>query len=291
MLLWPIVAVLGFVVLSGLVVALATRSTAQYEFERNRVQAQRQRAAVPAGVGAGAAAGGASGPVEAERPVAVAEATGAAEAAQAVAVSVAAHPAGKRVAGQGTPPAWWLVDDPDDGSGERVVAGPFRDRIEADWAALSGGLADSGRAVHGVLHADGRVVRRQSEEERAWLSDLGDQLDRLPPEWDGPLADEDELVTLVVEVAGGLVEAGLALHDCAGEEPAGGVCLTPEPGRPGVLVSWHQHARMANDQVHGAPVHAALQRTMNAAIGGCLSQLGFEVEPYGESGCWLVTLD
>jgi hypothetical protein len=98
-------------------------------------------------------------------------------------------------------------------------------------------------------------------------------------------------VTLVVEVAGGLVEAGLALHDCAGDEPAGGVCLTPEPGRPGVLVSWHQHARMANDQVHGAAVHAALQRTMNAAIGGCLSQLGFEVEPYGESGCWLVTLD
>lgn len=283
MILWPVVAVVGFVVLAALVIALATSSTAQYEFERNQVQAQRQRAAVPAGVGA--AAGGTAVPVEAEQ-------SGSATAeAQAVAVSVAAHPAGKRAAGQGTPPAWWLVDDPDDGSGERVVAGPFRDRIEADWAALSGGLAESGRAVHGVLHADGRVVRRQSEEERVWLSDLGDQLDRLPPEWDGPLADEDELVTLVVEVAGGLVEAGLALHDCAGEEPAGGVCLTPEPGRPGVLVSWHQHARMANDQVHGASVHAALQRTMNAAIGGCLSQLGFEVEPYGESGCWLVTLD
>jgi hypothetical protein len=283
MILWPVVAVVGFVVLAALVIALATSSTAQYEFERNQVQAQRQRAAVPAGVGA--AAGGTAVPVEAEQ-----SGTATAE-AQAVAVSVAAHPAGKRAAGQGTPPAWWLVDDPDDGSGERVVAGPFRDRIEADWAALSGGLTESGRAVHGVLHADGRVVRRQSEEERVWLSDLGDQLDRLPPEWDGPLADEDELVTLVVEVAGGLVEAGLALHDCAGEEPAGGVCLTPEPGRPGVLVSWHQHARMANDQVHGAPVHAALQRTMNAAIGGCLSQLGFEVEPYGESGCWLVTLD
>ncbi len=283
MILWPVVAVVGFVVLAALVIALATSSTAQYEFERNQVQAQRQRAAVPAGVGA--AAGGTAVPVEAEQ-------SGSATAeAQAVAVSVAAHPAGKRVAGQGTPPAWWLVDDPDDGSGERVVAGPFRDRIEADWAALSGGLAESGRAVHGVLHADGRVVRRQSEEERVWLSDLGDQLDRLPPEWDGPLADEDELVTLVVEVAGGLVEAGLALHDCAGDEPAGGVCLTPEPGRPGVLVSWHQHARMASDQVHGASVHAALQRTMNAAIGGCLSQLGFEVEPYGESGCWLVTLD
>jgi hypothetical protein len=286
MLIWPVVAVVGFFVLAAIVIALATSSTAQYEFERNQVQAQRQRAAVPAGVGA-AVAGGAVDGVDAEQPAPVAVATE----EQPAAVSVSAHPAGKRVAGQGTPPAWWLVDDPDDGSGERVVAGPFRDRIEADWAGLSAGLADSGRVVHGVLHADGRVVRRQSAEEQAWLSDLGDQLDRLPAEWDGPLADEDELVTLVVEVAGGLVEAGLALHDCAGDEPAGGVCLTPEPGRPGVLVSWHQHARMAHDQVHGAAVHASLQRTMNAAIGGVLGQLGFEVEPYGTSGCWLVTLD
>ena len=249
MIVWPVVAVVGFVVLAAIVIALATqsrpRSTSSSATRCRRTAAGRRpgrgrrgrwlrRRRRPAG---GGAVGSAGAPTEE---------------AQAVAVSVAAHPAGKRVAGQGTPPAWWLVDDPDDGSGERVVAGPFRDRIEADWAALSGGLAESGRAVHGVLHTDGRVVRRQSEEERAWLSDLGDQLDRLPAEWDGPLADEDELVTLVVEVAGGLVEAGLALHDCAGEEPAGGVCLTPEPGRPGVLVSWHQHARMANDQVHGA---------------------------------------
>jgi len=286
MILWPVVAVVGFVVLAALVIALATSSTAQYEFERNQVQAQRQRAAVPAGVGAGAAAGGAAVPVEAEQSGSV---TGAAEEAQAVAVSVAAHPAGKRVAGQGTPPAWWLVDDPDDGSGERVVAGPFRDRIEADWAALSGGLAESGRAVHGVLHADGRVVRRQSEEERVWLSDLGDQLDRLPPEWDGPLADEDELVTLVVEVAAALVEAGLTLHDCAGDGVAGGVCLTPEPGRGGVLVSWHQHDRMSREQVRGAETDGAVQQTMNAAITTCLRQMGFEAEAFGDSGCSLVT--
>ena len=289
MLVWPLVAAVGFVVLAALVVALATSSTARYEFERNQVQGQRQPAAVrtPATTAAAVAASGDPHPAAPAREALAAEAL----AEQPSAVALAAHPAGKRSAERGTPPAWWLVEVSEDGEVERAVDGPFHDRIEADWAALSGGLAESGRAVHGVLHADGRVVRRQSEEERVWLSDLGDQLDRLPPEWDGPLADEDELVTLVVEVAGGLVEAGLALHDCAGEEPAGGVCLTPEPGRPGVLVSWHQHARMANDQVHGASVHAALQRTMNAAIGGCLSQLGFEVEPYGESGCWLVTLD
>jgi hypothetical protein len=293
-LVWPVVAVLGFVVLGALVVALGRSSTAQYEFERNRVQGQRQQAAVPTVVGAAAVSGG-SGSRPAGQQALPPVGTGAAASQEerpehAAAVSVATHPAGKRVVGQGTPPAWWLVDEPEGGSAEQVVAGPFSDRIDADWAALSGGLAASGRAVHGVLRGDGRLVRRQSPEERAWLSDLGDQLDRLPEDWDGPLSDEDELVTLVVEVASALVEAGLPLHDCAGQDPAGGVCLTPEPGGAGVLVSWHQHDRMSHEQVRGAEVHAAVQHTMNAAAAECLRQLGFDVERYGSTGCSLVAL-
>jgi hypothetical protein len=293
MLVWPVVTVLGFVVLAALVIALASSSTAQYEFERNRVQGQRQQAAVPTAVGA-AAAGGSDGRPGGDQSLPAAVIAGAApqeeRLEQASAVGLATHPAGKRVVEQGTPPAWWLVDDSEDGSGERVVAGPFPDRIEADWAALAGGLAAPGRAAHGVLRADGRLVRRQSAEERAWLSDLGDQLDRLPEEWDGPLSDEDELVTLVVEVASALVEAGLPLHDCAGQNPAGGVCLTPEPSGAGVLVSWHQHDRMSHEQVRGAAVHAAVQQTMNSAIAECLRQLGFDVEPYGATGCSLVSV-
>jgi hypothetical protein len=296
-LVWPVVAVLGFVVLGALVVALGRSSTAQYEFERNRVQGQRQQAAVPTVVGAVAvsAVSAGSGSRPAAQQAQPTAGTGAAapheeRPEQSVALSVATHPAGKRVVGQGTPPAWWLVDEPEDGSAEQVVAGPFPDRIEADWAALSGGLAASARAVHGVLRADGRLVRRQSMEERAWLSDLGDQLDRLPDDWDGQLSDEDELVTLVVELASALVEAGLSLHDCAGQGPAGGVCLTPEPGRPGVLVSWHQHDRMSHEQVRGAAVHAAVQHRMNSAIAECLRELGFEVEPYGSTGCSLVAV-
>jgi hypothetical protein len=297
LLVWPVVAVVGFVLLATLVIALATSSTAQYEFERNRVQGQGQQAAapaVPAAVGAAAVSGGSGGRPAGDPslPAAVIGGAGLQEERleQAAAVSLAAHPAGKRVLGQGTPPAWWLVEDLEDGWGEQVVAGPFPDRIEADWAALSGGLA-SGRAVHGVLRADGRLVRRQTPEERAWLSDLGDQLDRLPDDWDGPLSDEDELVTLVVELASALVEAGLPLHDCTGQGPAGGVCLTPEPGSAGVLVSWHQHDRMSHEQVRGAEVHAAVQRTMNSTVAECLRQLGFDVEPYGSTGCSLVTVD
>jgi hypothetical protein len=290
MLMWPTVAVLGFVVLAGLVVLLGTSSTARYEFERNRVQDQRQPAAVPAAEGAlvpGNPAGrpggghprpsGSSGTVTQE---------GSSE--HATAVGVAAHPAGTRVVEPGATPAWWLVDEDGDRR-ERVVAGPFADRIEADWAALSSGSAAFQRAVYGVQPAGGGLVRRQSPQERAWLGELGDQLDRLPEDWDDQLSDEDAMVTLVVEVAAALVEAGLTLHDCAGQGPAGGVCLTPEPGRGGVLVSWHQHDRMSRDQVRGAATDAAVQRTMNAAIADCLRQMGFELDPFGSSGCSLVT--
>jgi len=277
MLIWPVVAVLGFFVLAALVVALAQSSTAQYEFERNRVQAPGEQTAVLATVGAAVAAGAVDG--ESRVP-----------AAGRLAASTAAHPAGKRVADLGLVPAWWLVTESADGAVAQVVAGPFADRIEAEWAALSGERAGDRRVVHGVLRGDGRLVRRQLPQERAWLSDLGDQLDRLPEEWDSPLIDEDELVTLVVEVASALVEAGLALHDCAGEGPSGGVCLSPEPGRPGVLVSWHQHERMSHEQVRGAEVHAGVQRAMNAAIGDTLRALGFDVEPFGTTGCSLVAV-
>jgi len=281
MLVWPVVAVLGFFLLAALVVALAQSSTARYEFERNRVQAQREQTAVRVPVGAAATAAG--GAVDGHSRAAVVPTV------EQLAASTAAHPAGKRVADLGTP-AWWLVTESADRSLEQVVAGPFADRIEAEWAALSGERAGDRRVVHGVLRGDGRLVRRQLPQERAWLSDLGDQLDRLPEEWDSPLVDEDELVTLVVEVASALVEAGLSLHDCAGAGPAGGVCLSPEPGRPGVLVSWHQHERMSHELVRGAEVHAGVQQTMNAAIADCLRRLGFDVEPFGLAGCSLVTV-
>jgi hypothetical protein len=281
-LVWPVVAVVGFVVLAALVIALATSSTAQYEFERNRVQSQRQPAAVPATVGAVASAGQRAAEQQPQPGGTTVQPNGV---EQAVGGSPA-HPAGKASGPHRTPPAWWLVDE--DESGGRAVDGPFHDRIEAEWAALADGR--SRRAVYGALRPDGGVVRRQSPEERAWLSDLSDQLDRLPEEWDGPLADEDELVTLVVEVASALVEAGLSLHDCAGAGSSGGVCLTPEPSRPGVLVSWHQHDRMGSQQVHGPTVGEALQRTRNAAIVECLQQLGFDVEPYGSTGCCLVSV-
>ncbi len=295
LLLWPAVTLGGFVVLAALVVALGTSSTARYEFERNAVQAQRQRAAVTAPAAAGADADAAD--VVAGAPVSrpgdsAPAADGAGEEAraeQATAVGLATHPAGKRIGEPGSAPAWWLVDEDADEPGQHAVAGPFADRVEADWALLAHGLAESTRMVYGSQRADGTVVRRQLPAERAWLAELGDQLDRLADDWDELVSDDDALTTLVVEVAAALVEAGLPLHDCAGDGASGGVCLSPGPAHAGVLVTWHQHDRMSVQQVRGAAMEAAVQRTMSAAVAELLRTVGFEVEPFGASGCWMVT--
>ncbi|RBY81924.1 hypothetical protein [Blastococcus sp. TF02A-26] len=292
-LLWPTVTLLGFFVLAAVVVALGTSSTARYEFERNAVRTARQPAAVaaaPAEVlaesvtdvvtltgGASSADLGAADPAEEFR------------AELAAAVSVATHPAGKRIGAPGSAPAWWLVDEDPEQSGSSAVAGPFDDRFEADWALLAHGLAESTRVVYGSQRADGTVVRRQLPAERAWLADLGEQLDRLGDDWDELVSDDDALTTLVVEVAAALVEAGLPLHDCNGHGAAGGVCLSPGPGLAGVLVTWHQHDRMSVQQVRGAALETAVQRTMSSAVATLLQTMGFEVEPFGSSDCWMVT--
>jgi hypothetical protein len=286
MLLWPVTAVLGFLLLAALIIALGASSTAKYEFERNLVSAQRQQAGTRAGPTGGPHPGG-------EPPPATGGNGGAASQERhperGMAVSVATHPAGKQLLDPGSAPAWWLVDESDDRPGGSVVAGPFPDRIDADWAALSGGLFGNAHAVHGVQRADGGLVRRQSQQERTWLTELGGQLDRLPADWDELLSDDDALTTLVVEVGAALVEAGLPVHDCVGEDPAGGVCLTPGPHYGGIVVSWHQHDRMSAERVRGEAMGAAVQRTMNAAVADLLTRMGFEVEPFGSSGCSLVT--
>ncbi|MGY1805833.1 hypothetical protein ACI8AF_00515 [Blastococcus sp. SYSU D00669] len=267
---WPTVAVLGFLLLTGVVVALGAASTARYEFERNRVPRKQAQPAEAASRSAHPAGTRAARPAGAEGAVAVAPAP----------VSAPVAPAAASRTG------WWLVDEND----SDVVAGPFPDRMDADWAALASGLAAG--AVHGTLREDGRLARKPSPEERAWLAELGDHLDGLPEDWDELLTDTDPLTTLVVEVAAALVEAGVPLHDCAqrGERPtaAGGACLVPDLDLRGVLVSWRPHDRMSIDRSRGAAADDAVQRIMNGALAGLLLQLGFVVEPFGDSGCSMV---
>jgi hypothetical protein len=179
---------------------------------------------------------------------------------------------------------WWLVVDGIDGPG-RVIDGPFADRADADWAAGSSEQAGTARPVHGVRRADGGLDRRPSPQEWAWLAHLGEQLERLPDGWAADGDEEDPLVTLVVEVAAALCEAGLPLYDAdgAGRE-LGGACLTPEAAVGGIVVSWRQHDRMSVDRMHGAAADAVVQQVMNRALADVLLARGFELEAFGATG-------
>lgn len=261
---WPAAAVLGFLLLTGLVVLLGASSTARYEFERNGA-GERQRADALA-----------SGTHPAGSRVARPAAPG--RQAQPSAVDVAVRPAPAPVT---RTTGWWLVDD-----SAQVLAGPFADRIDADWAALAEELPAV--SVFGARRADGTVAVRPSPEERAWLVDLGNQLDRLPRAWEELLDDTDPLTTLVVEVAAALVEAGLPLHDPE-DSPAGGVCLMPELEQQGVVVSWRAHERMAVRHVRGGALESTVRQSMNVTIADVLANLGFVVEPFDGTGSSLVT--
>ncbi len=178
---------------------------------------------------------------------------------------------------------WWLFVDDETGPG-RIVAGPFADRAEARWAAdsLDGELPEGIRSVYGVRRADGVLNRRPSPQDWAWLAHLGEQLERLPDDWDVLLDDEDPLTTLVVEVTASLSEAGLPLHDSdgAGGE-VGGACLVPQPQLGGIVVTWRQHDRMVVDQVHGQAPTALVQQVMNRAVADVLAARGFAVDSFG----------
>lgn len=195
------------------------------------------------------------------------------------------------VVGGGAGRGWWLVDD--EGGPCRIVAGPFPDRIQADWAAdpfeHDGGPRP--QAVFGLRRADGGLDCGPSPEDDAWWSHLAEQLERLPLGWDGALPEDDPLITLAVDVMAALTEIGLPVLDCnALEEGAGGACVTPEPRLDGIIVSWRQQHRMSVEQVHGAEATAAVGRVMNGALASALALRGFVVEPFDGVGGNVVRL-
>jgi hypothetical protein len=103
------------------------------------------------------------------------------------------------------------------------------------------------------------------------------------------LSDTDPLTTLVVEVAAALVEAGLPVHDAAGETPSGGVCLMPDLDLGGVLVSWRPHDRMTLLHTRGAVVDAEVRAVMNVAVAAVLEETGFVLNAFGDTDTHLVT--
>src|SRR3954463_4610630 len=107
-LLWPMVTVLGFLALTGVVVALGASATARYEFERNGAR-EPKRAAVPAGSSAH--------PAGSRTPARQAEAT------EAAAVGVAVRPVVTPVVEHAAGTGWWPGGGPGRVAGGGVGGG------------------------------------------------------------------------------------------------------------------------------------------------------------------------
>lgn len=328
MVIWPMVAVLGFLALNGVVIALGASATARYEFERNLARTGGQLALFsdgPVMVGSAPQSDVAEAPRRKTRGASTArvrrfrhrtrstartpdtgshglphEDTRPATALRGgqqtmletrpeadVAAGVAPDAPGRSAVG------WWLVVESEDDPAENgtIVGGPFLDQVEADWAVLTSDLPVSvrTRVVHGRRRADGALVPQSSPEERAWVGELEQQLDRLGDDWDELITDGDALTTLVVEVAAALLEVGLPLYDGQAASGSGGVCLTPDPEHRGVLATWRQHDWMSVQRTRGPEADRAVQQTMNAAVAHVLTDMDFLVEPIGGTGCCLVT--
>lgn len=110
------------------------------------------------------------------------------------------------------------------------------------------------------------------------------------------LADRDPHAPLARDIARSLTEAGLPLHRCARHDPRyrlGGVCvMTVESGlndgQGGVMVAWTTHKLLSmNWNSYGR--YRDTQDAMNDVVGGVLDIFGYEVEPFGSGGAWLVT--
>jgi hypothetical protein len=334
MLIWPMVALLGFVALNGVVIALGASATARYEFERNLAQSGGQLALFSDGVAVVERAPQAEAQAQAEaaapsrrkmrgtshsrvrrfrhrgRTTGQATESGARGLPPEDPRPATAQMGGQRTlletrpeAGAAVAPGvqsrstvgWWLVVESEDEPAESgtIVGGPFLDQVEADWAVLTSDLPVSvrTRVVHGRRRADGALVPQSSPEERAWVGELEQQLDRLSDDWDELITDGDALTTLVVEVAAALLEVGLPLYDGQAGTGSGGVCLTPAPEHRGVLATWRQHDWMSVQRTRGPEADMAVSQTMNAAVAHVLADMDFLVEPFGGTGCCLVTLE
>ena len=330
MLIWPMVAVLGFIALNGVVIVLGASTTARYEFERNLAQSGGQLTLFADGVAvaerasqddavapsrrkrrgtstarvrrfrnrvrpAGRATETTTRGIAPEDPRTATALMGAQQTLldtrPEADVAAPAQPAVQ----SGPAVGWWLVVESEDDLGESgtIVGGPFLDQVEADWAVLTSDLPVSvrTRVVHGRRRADGALVPQSSPEERAWIAELEQQLDRLSEDWDELITDGDPLTTLVVEVAAALLEVGLPLYDGQAGSGSGGVCLTPAPDHRGVLATWRQHDWMSVQRTRGPEADLAVSQTMNAAVAHVLSDMDFLVEPFGGTGCCLVTLE
>lgn len=107
----------------------------------------------------------------------------------------------------------------------------------------------------------------------------------------------DGMPVLAGRIGQSLIEAGFALHHCDQHDPLyplGGVCLTLIPAvraenRAGVCVSWTAHNLLSFDDSRWATC-SLIGQVMNRALGTILRTIGWDAEPFGTGGAWIIAL-
>ena len=115
--------------------------------------------------------------------------------------------------------------------------------------------------------------------------------------WPGLPTGGDGMAILAGRIGQSLIEAGFSLHHCDRSDPLhplGGVCLTLVPPSrgdepAGVCVSWTTHNLLLFDD-HRWASHSLTVHVMNGALGKILRTLGWDAEPFGTGGAWIIPL-
>src|SRR6185437_9408810 len=95
-----------------------------------------------------------------------------------------------------------------------------------------------------------------------------------------------------------LVEVGLSLHRCEQHDPMyrlGGVCLQSVEAQPGknpegIVVTWTTHDVLLLDEKRWAS-YFVMHQVMNATLGTILKALGYDAQPHGSGGAWIIAID
>ncbi len=155
-------------------------------------------------------------------------------------------------------------------------------------------MADRTVPQPGSLPAD---QKRSDHLAAALLTEESEQLAYVTsPAW-AWLPAGHQLAVLGRRVARSLVMAGFSFHHCAEADPLyqlGGVCVLPVPESPGehlagIAVSWTTHHSLALDESKWATC-AVLTMSMNSALGQVLRTLGYDAEPFGTGGAWIIAM-
>ncbi len=127
------------------------------------------------------------------------------------------------------------------------------------------------------------LARREAAAKTSLDADAAAELGKLSDGWGARIDVAHDQAATLRSLTRSLVEAGFMLHDCAGRQYTGGVCLTPSVSENGVIVTWTVHDALSCDACR-ISVDASVHKVMNDAVADVLRSQGWHVDAFGCAG-------